>query len=287
MPGWKELHLFTIGASSVLNTVRVLVEKGDPLIEKYPLLEDIRKIPPFSEEQAIIEAWAKPGGDIFEALLEILEANPEGASAELNAYYGFRKEMPWGETAKILLFHTDTGLGRLAAMLLYEYLGRHIEVEGVRHSVEPPLRINGFGLGPDYWDEALANTITTIGASALQGKRSGYKVFLNATGGFKPEVSFALVVSLLAGIDEAYYIHEVARQIVLLPKLPISLNSEITEALAGIDGLTLGEARNSIPGNLLQARGYTLEDLERMGLVELRGDRLKLKRWVRELLALT
>jgi len=279
---WKELHIFTVGASPVLNPARRLMEDKSPLVEEEPLLAELRALPPHAEEQEKVESWAEPNSRVFKELLRVIEEDPRWASAELNAYYGFRETAQWGETARILLFHTDTGVGKLAATLLYEYLKRHSKIMGVSHTVEPPRRIEGFGLGPDHWDDALADTVAKIGGAAAEGKRRGYRVFLNATGGFKPEVSFALVVALLAGIDEAYYIHEAARRIVFLPRIPVTLDEELASLLKRLDGLAVGDI--NIDDTVLRARGYTPEDLEKIGVAEIREGRLVLKRWARLLL---
>ncbi len=282
---WRELHVFTVGASPVFNAVSRLEESDSPLVERYPLLRRLRGLSPNSEEQEVVGSWAAAGGEVFEGLYSVLELDPRGVSAELNAYFGFRREVLWGESARILLFHTDTGVGRLAAMLVYEFLARRGEVMGVPHRVEAPRVIRGFG-GPGGWDEALADTVAKVGAAVLEGRQLGYRVFLNATGGFKPEVSFALAVALLGGVDEAYYIHEASRRVVFLPRLPVGLDREFAEALAAVDGLYVGELRDSIAGSVLRARGYMPEDLERMGLAEVRDGRIVLRGWVRELLKL-
>jgi len=207
-------------------------------------------------------------------LLGFLGSNPRGASAELNAFFGLTPK-PRPGVDGVVLYSTDTGTGWLCARALEAYL------EGAGFEVEGPRRLRGFGLGADRFEEGLMSVVEAVVPRVRRAKARGLKVYVNATGGFKPESAFLVLASALAGADKAYYVHEAFRDVVELPLLPIGLVEEFVKPLVKLGGeVPLHEAER-----LLQLYGASLHELRDKGLAEVTGEGMfKLKSWVRALL---
>ena len=264
----KILHVFSVGTSLLRN----FAEHGG----RAKLARVVRRwawLSPDDEEQLMVERRARRGCRVFEALVNYLDADPREASAELNAFYGLTPKPRPGEDG-VVLYSTDTGTGWLCARAL----GVHLEEAGFR--VEGPHRLRGFGLGPDRFEEGLMSVVDLVVPRIKRTKARGLRVYVNPTGGFKPEAAFLVLASALAGADRAYYVHEAFREVVELPLLPIKLVEELVEPVVKLGGeVPLHEA-----GKLLQLHGAALHVLKDRGLVEEAEGFLKLKAWVRELL---
>lgn len=279
MMGMREFHAFTVGANVVFNFIRHAAAEEKGLVEKYRL-DRWRTLPPDDEFQRDIEELAYSDNELMDKILDFVEKDPRRASAELNAYLGFREySLAAPSEAEISLYVTDTGVGQFAGMAIYRFLKKHASLGGVPIRVSQPVKIEGFGWGASMWDKALADTIDKIGAAILSKRHEGYHVYVNATGGYKPEVTFAVMVSMLAGADAVYYIHESSRELVVLPHIPILLDQGVLEAVEKIDGLDVGVVRDN---NLLADTGLSLEKLSSMGIVRV-GERVEAREWVRRL----
>ncbi len=119
-------------------------------------------------------------------------------------------------------------------------------------------------------------------ASLVRAKKAeGCRVYVNATGGFKPETAFMVIVAMLVGADRAYYIHEAFREVVEVPLLPITIDERFIEPMVRLKGeVPMYEAEK-----LLQLYGGLLSELEGRGVVERRGGFLRLRRWVEALIS--
>jgi CRISPR/Cas system-associated protein Csm6 len=112
----------------------------------------------------------------------------------------------------------------------------------------------------------------------------GRKLYLNATGGYKPESAFALVSALLLGYNGVYYIHEAYRRLVVLPSPPLSLRGEYLGRLLALSRLG-GEAPLH---HLLENEGWSMleaDEMAKRGLVSIEEGVVRLRRWVASLLA--
>ncbi len=121
-------------------------------------------------------------------------------------------------------------------------------------------------LGVDF-SEGILNLIALIKQEILR-KSSGYdRILANLTGGFKPESAAILVAAGLLGIDTVYYIHEVMKDIVELPVIPLRIDDNAKKLLENALKGWIGKAERRL--------------LDKIGL---RVEGNKLSPWARRLL---
>jgi len=261
----SEVHIFTVGASLILNLSRRVEEFREWL-----------RTPPEDARQETYKEQAVPGNPLFDEALKSLEADPRGYSAELNAFYGFMdlRKKPLGE-AKVVLLSTDTGVGWFCSQALHCYLTK------IGVPAETPRKIVGFGLGPEFFDKGLVNLLDEIAGIVRSAKGEGKRVYINATGGFKPESAFAVMSAFFFGADAAYYIHELFKEVVVLYPFPSTIESELVNNLIALEGKApsdVGLIHHDKLGTL------SLEDLQDRGLVSVREGRVELRDWVKVLI---
>lgn len=265
----KVLHVFSIGTSLLRNYAR----RGGELAS---LVGRWASLPPDDEEQEAIELKSRRGVKVFEELLKFVDEDPRVASAELNAFYGLRPAPKPGDDG-VVLFSTDTGVGWLCAKVLWAHL------RGRRFEARRPIKLRGFGLGPDRFEEGLLSVVNEVVPVIRRARLRGLRVYVNATGGFKPEAAFLILASTIAGADKVYYVHEAFQDVVELPLLPLTVRRELIRPLLKLGGETpIYEAEK-----LLQLHGAMLQELKDRGLVEESEGFIKLKPWIRALIAST
>ena len=62
-----------------------------------------------------------------------------------------------------------------------------------------------------------------------RARREGRLTYVVATGGYKPESTFAVIAAYLAGAHGAVYIHETFKDVVELPILPLQLEETLAK----------------------------------------------------------
>ena len=261
----SELHLFTVGVSILQNFGRS--ELGKELRGS----DGWYRLPPDSPEQQKFMSWARRGERVFDAVLKFVDEDPRKASAELNAFYKFESLRGVAER-EVALLATDTGTGLFCARVIEV----HLESRGYR--VREPIVVRAFGLGYDFFEEALASLMDTIAKTVSRG---GYKVYLNATGGFKPETTFAVIAALLHGVRGIYYIHESFQDVVILPAPPLQIE------VSHLEKLRLLSVEGKQKYLLMDAFGWSeilISELVERQLVELKAGKVTPRRWVQPLL---
>ena len=270
----KEFHIFTVGVSILQNSSSYLKDRG------YEDAASWSRLSPTDEMQRKLEGWAYKGAEPFKLVCDLVKSDPKGKSAELNAFLAYLDSNPvTKDSVEIGLYTTDTGNGWFCGMVLYEVL------KEMGFTVNEPVRVKHFGLGPSFLQDALAELMDKIARVVVSKKEQGLRVCLNATGGYKPEVTFAVITSLALGVDRVYYIHEGFRDLVVLPSPPLTLRKEVVEKLR-----MLFENPEGLPKHLLiENLGWKVEEIDDLifdGLVEERDGIVKLRRWVRKLMEL-
>jgi putative CRISPR-associated protein (TIGR02619 family) len=140
-------------------------------------------------------------------------------SAELNGllcYYGGRlnaaRDLHW-------LIATDTWLGKATAEAIAEALtaaGQNVEIKHITD-----LRTNNL---PEF--RAAMAELIRLCAQELRGMRAGgYRVVFNLTGGFKSVQGFMQSLGMLYA-DESVYVFESTSELLRLPRLPITLDTQ-------------------------------------------------------------
>lgn len=219
MVSW--LHIISVGTSILVNYERYKASEAERLG-----VSGWGRASPMDPVQDVALSHASPSSMVFQSLMKFVEENPYRASAELNAflkYTSLSSHAPPGEVG-VLLYSSDTGTGYLCSRLVYEYLRR----TGYRVLAEP-LIITGLGRGPEKLDDALASLMDLVVSRIREWSGRGVKVYINATGGFKPETTFLVIASCIAGATAAYYIHEVFHEVTELPLPPLNLDPKLRE----------------------------------------------------------
>jgi len=142
----------------------------------------------------------------------LVEEDPYRMSAELNAM-DWVLESGCGDVARLVLLASDTPEGLAAARVLEGYLSSRGCPARVRV-------VRGLGSSEGFWP-GLLELVKVIAEEARAAYADGYFVYLNATGGFKPESGMALLAASAAAPVAAYYKHEAMRETVMLPLLPV------------------------------------------------------------------
>ena len=126
---------------------------------------------------------------------------PEKASAETNSLSKLLQE---GD--RIIFLHSDTEAGERCAQLLKNHYERHHKAETWRipdlNYKESRFKMRG-----------LRSLVSTLIKCIQEEKERGYEVLINATGGFKAEIAYAVLVGLLFDLP-VVYIHERFRDII-------------------------------------------------------------------------
>ncbi|RLE84699.1 MAG: hypothetical protein DRJ67_10140, partial [Thermoprotei archaeon] len=204
-----EAHIVTVGTSVIRNSAPRV---GGNLAEK---LKGWARAKPGSPEDVEAGEKAAPGTPEFRAVYEILALDPRSVSAELNAMWPYL-ERRRVEAATLLA--TDSGASEFCAEVLRKYLRDKWGIGEVEVTRVPEL-------GRDF-EKGLYNLLDALSSAVRRHGGRGRRVYLNATGGFKPETAIVYVAASLMGIDRVYYIHEVMREVVELPILPLDLRPD-------------------------------------------------------------
>ncbi|MDT7874028.1 MAG: putative CRISPR-associated protein [Pyrobaculum sp.] len=165
-------------------------------------------------------------------LVEYALANPERASAELNTVMKFARRYPalFGDVYAVF-YSTDTEEGRRAGAALREALCEVLRREVKTAVCSAELKVVP-GLGVDF-HEGLLQLARAVGSDVKKARREGRLTYVVATGGYKPESTFAVIAAYLAGAHGAVYIHETFKEVVELPMLPLQLREVLARFARG------------------------------------------------------
>ncbi|MEM2075734.1 MAG: putative CRISPR-associated protein [Zestosphaera sp.] len=173
-------------------------------------------------EQQRALSVARRGDPIFNALYEYISEDPRRASAELNAFLravSLFNHSP-REDVGVYVFSSDSGTGYLCASLIHEFL------HNLNYLMlsKDPIRIEGLGKNILSFEDSLVDLIEKVVTKILEWNSKGIKVYLNLTGGFKPESTYLALAGALAGAQRAYYIHETFDEVVTVPLLKLAVD---------------------------------------------------------------
>ncbi|MHA1231786.1 MAG: putative CRISPR-associated protein [Candidatus Helarchaeota archaeon] len=266
----KNCHIFTLGASLIVNA-----SKDSNISEniKNILKNWLNRVPGSDEDLKTKSEFVSMKSQIMDELLNILSKDPIKNSAELNAYINFIEEYPEYKANKIILYPTATGLGFVVKEILIEYIRNSLNINDVE-----VIQVNNFGKGPEYFDAAILELIDKL-SNRIPKLKSDYLIFLNLTGGFKPEISITLIAGALFDINQAYYIYERFNKIVSLPILPLKIDNNILDII-----------NNTFKGRqLIPVPEISQEDFDELwsrGLIvhQERTNTIKLRAWVRKII---
>jgi len=203
------------------------------------------------------------GSKVFKVLLNYLSQNPKVRSAELNAFLSFVNYVGHSKKdVRVLTYTTDTGNGFLCGRLIHAYLIN----EGYKTLTKKPVKIKGLGRTLQSFEDGLMNLTDKVVVKIRKYVMKGYKVYINATGGFKPETAYLILAGALAGAHKAYYIHETFKEIVELPLPKLSIDEKLVKVIKNLKQpyeLINEEELNE----KLISEGLDLNDLRERGII--------------------
>lgn len=143
-------------------------------------------------------------------------ADPVAASAETNTL----RAVECGQRDHVVLLHSDTPEGTFCAKRLEHYL------ESGRCREAVCRKITQLGYQHRGFAQDGLRSLVTEALDAVRGANArGLTPVFCATGGFKAEIAFLNLLGALMEI-EVYYIHEQFREVVRLPRLPLTWDAD-------------------------------------------------------------
>lgn len=216
--------------------------------------------------------------DLMDSLLKFVSLDPRRSCAELAGILGIYEDLRarYGriDSITVSLYSTASCTSYLAS----EVVARHLKSQGM----DAVMRVVEAIRSEEEFDEGLASLVDAVSEDIAEYSRRGYRVYVNATPGFKPEVTFLVLAALLLGASSVYYIHEAFRGAVRLPAIPVHIGKShlaLLEKLAREGGVELSHAY----GVMGLTEDYVRE-LEDRYLAYVDEEVLKPRKWVVKLL---
>lgn len=159
-------------------------------------------------------AKGDPLPDAAEVDAWLRQADLVKASAETNTL----RLLELDETDTLSLLHSDTAEGRFCAERLaelYREAIREVHLE----------KIGQLGYAARNFSRGLKALVDVVLKRVHAAGEQGRLPVFCATGGFKAEIAFMNLMGALLGI-EVVYIHELHRELVRLPRLPLAWDAE-------------------------------------------------------------
>jgi putative CRISPR-associated protein (TIGR02619 family) len=160
--------------------------------------------------------WTALGGQPLPDASGVLDwlrgADVSRASAETNTL----RALGLSSDDELALLHSETPEGRFCAESLRGYYA-----EGRRCREVAIEEIGMLGYGAKQFSAGLKSLVSITIGKIVSANRRGFQPVLCATGGFKAEIAFLNLLGALLGV-EVVYMHELHRQLVTLPRLPLT-----------------------------------------------------------------
>ena len=194
--------------------------------------------------------------EIKKHLLEFLKQDSRQNSAEINSLSYFLEN---NMVKKLYLICTDTKEGKLCANVLQDYFQ---EVEGITDINFKEAK----GFGTENFEKGLLEIRDTV-LRLIKNHREKYDIYLNATGGFKPESAVLILLGSLYQVP-IYYIYETSRKLVFIPPFPILyIEEEYLKILQKLIDKPSGIRINREINKFEQEHGGKLKYLEKIGAI--------------------
>ncbi len=194
--------------------------------------------------------------EIINKFFEFLKQNPERNSAEINSLSYFLKE---GKVKKIYLICTDTNAGKLCANTLQKYFRNELKISDINFK-------EARGFGTEDFEKGLLEIRDTI-LRLIRRHENSHEIYLNATGGFKPESAMMVLLGSLYQLP-VYYLYETSRKLVVIPPFPLLYIEEIyIEILQKLIDKPGGIRINREVKKFEEAYGGKLKYLEKVGAI--------------------
>ncbi len=275
----RYLYVSPVGTSLLQNFARSPRYRG--IVERYRdrgieewyrlSLDDPRNRPPDGYVCQVVR-----GHELYEAMTSFAREDPRRASAELAGLLGIAELFGHSHgDAEVLLFYTNSCNSILCSDIVAETLKSMGFASVQRIGIRAARSVDDF-------EEGLIEVLDRVVKIMVNRKRAGYRVYVNATPGFKAETTFFVIASLLAGADAVIYMHESFRTPIILPAPPITLDRAEIEKLTKAFGNQV-----ELPLSTLYTLGITEDQIvyyRDRGVLEIRHGIAKLRTWIRKLL---
>ena len=204
----------------------------------------------------------------IEAAISGLPASDRRLGAELSSIRSIAAQEEIAPGDQLYFLVSDTARGRFVGRVLNQV----VDTWGYRTNNVQIIR-NLQGEDPHAFEQGLRNLVRKISELYRTFQRNGEEVLLNATGGYKAQISFAGIIGQVFGIPVFYQFEDFPRAI-KLPPLPVSFDlndwldyRHVFEALEGENGGELLHVKDSRLKGLPQKLRVLLDQSQ--GLVSL------------------
>ncbi len=201
----RRVHIITVGASLIANAAR----DG--------ALKSVRKAQRVDEMEEALRVGEVNRSEMHKELVAYIRQKGDLASAELSSMSDLLERY---KIDMAYLLYTDTEVGEACSRALETYL-REREVEVVRRKIE------GYTDERAFSKIGLGNLAKEVNALIKKHKKVD-RVYVCATGGFKPEAAMVTIIAYLTGAP-VYYRHESFLMRVAIPPLPIEWHPKVME----------------------------------------------------------
>ncbi len=185
------------------------------------------------------------------ARLSSLPRDDRRLGAELNSIHSIAQQEEITPGDQVYFLVSDTKEGRFVGRLLNDV----VAAWGYR-TAEPEVVKNLQSDDPKAFEQGLRNLVRIIARLYRSHRNEGEEILLNATGGYKAQISFAGLIGQVFGVS-VFYQFENFKQAIQLPPLPVSF--DLTDWLAYrhvFDALEDGDG-----GELLRVNDSRLKEL--------------------------
>lgn len=244
----KQFHIISTGVSVLRNAM----ENG--VIEKMT----------FSDENY----WGNllSNSKIIKELLDFLKRDPKQYSAELKSFLNMTKDVD-KKNVEVYLFGTQTNSNELSKNVISRYL------TDSGYSVSNSFEVDGYFRNKDYsyvkdvFKKGMVELLDRLLYISDKKQKEGYKVYFNATAGFKAHVIVVALAGFLTDC-EVYYMNEEFNEVITIPAflyIPDSGELDILNEIIENGGEITGENEvrefsNNREDEILRLKLYYLID---------------------------
>ncbi|MFW5799934.1 MAG: putative CRISPR-associated protein [Spirochaetota bacterium] len=153
--------------------------------------------------------------------LKKLDEDNRKCGAEINSNHSIIKNQYIDEFRELYLCVSDTDEGQLVGKVLKKYYEYKYNVKVVVETVEH--------LENDYKkfkNHGLRNLVKIVSDIIYKLKNKDFEAVINATGGFKAQISFAGLIGQALQVP-VYYQFELFADIIEMPPMPVSFDSQL------------------------------------------------------------
>jgi len=242
-------HIITVGTSIITN----------PETRKIPGVEH--------RDPKNDEHWSlKTSGTLLKLIYAQFKKEPRLFSSEINAFEGFLEEHPINQdNLSISIFTTDTNAGEFCGKIVERYFSEKygLKHQGTMHLIRVP------NFGTELFADGIRNLRNRLVEKILSLKKENtdIEIYLNGTGGFKPECAMMIFVGSLFQIP-VYYMYETFRKTIMIPPIPVGPSSNSIKVLLSC----IPESGIADPSKIAKIKAKdpaTFDSLINMGLTRL------------------